>query len=270
MSIRQFRPKRNFRNGISSAQKFWINLFFISLIGLQIGYPLVSNQTLRWVTIATVVIGGMYAFTDALINFGGRFAYVLAAITLTFGFAIEAIGQATSWPFGNYSYSPTLGPALLKVPIIVPMAWLMMSYPVLLVARKTAPNWVFVYGGFGLMAWDLFLDPQMVAAGRWSWNFKGAHIPFESSIPLSNAVGWLFSGMILMAILNKALPLERRKKLQRTKHVDFFLAWILFSGIIGNLFFFNSPGVALVGGVAFGIFLAPFLYKTLLGIPEIN
>jgi putative membrane protein len=270
MSIRQFRPKRNARRGISSGQKIWLNLFFFALIGLQISYPLVHNEVLRWVTIATVIVGALFAFTDAIINFGSRFSYLLCSITLVFAFLIEAAGQATSWPFGEYEYSATLGPQVLKVPLIVPLAWLMMSYPVLLVARKTMHNWVFIYGGFGLMAWDLFLDPQMVAANRWTWNFKGAGIPLESNIPLSNAVGWLFSGMILMAILNKVLPKERRKKAERTKHVDIFLIWTLFAGVVGNIFFFQQPKVAIIGGFAFAIFLWPFLYKTILGIPELN
>ena len=270
MSIRQFRPKRNYRGGISGVQKLWLNLFFLSLIALQITYPLVEKETLRWVTIATVIVGAVFAFTDSLINFGARFANLLAIIVIIFSFSVEAIGQATDWPFGSYSYSPSLGISFLKVPLIVPLAWLMMSYPVLLVARKATPNWVFLFGGFGLMAWDLFLDPQMVSAGRWSWNFKGASVPFQSAIPLSNAVGWLFSGMLLMALLHKVLPKERRKKAARTKHIDIFLVWVWLSGIIGNIFFFNMPGVALIGGVVFGIFLAPFLYKTLLGIPELN
>jgi putative membrane protein len=270
MSIRQFRPKRNARRGISSGQKFWLNLLFIALIGLQISYPLLHNEALRLVTIVTVITGGLFAFTDSFINFGPRFAYLLSGITIIFAFLVEAAGQATAWPFGEYKYSQTLGIQLLQVPLIVPFAWLMMSYPVLLVARKTLQNWVFIFGGFGLMAWDLFLDPQMVAAKRWTWHFKGASVPFESNIPLSNAVGWLFSGMILMAILNKALPKERRKKEDRTKHVDLFLIWTLFAGVVGNIFFFHQPKVAVIGGVAFAIFLAPFLYKSILGIPELN
>ena len=171
---------------------------------------------------------------------------------------------------GKYTYSPSLGFALLDVPIIVPFAWLMMSYPVLLVARKTTANWVFLLGGFGLMGWDLFIDPQMVAAKRWVWEIKGATIPFENTIPLSNAVGWLLSGMALMAILHKVIPVERRKKETRTKHLDVFLIWTFFSSIIGNVFFFHTPGVALIGGLVFGVFLAPFLYRSILGIPEIN
>ena len=270
MSIRQFRPKRHMRRGISGAKKFWLNLIFISLIGLQISYPLLKGESLRWVTIATVITGGLFSFIDSLINFGARFAYILLTAVLIFSFAVEAAGQQTGWPFGNYTYSQSLGTQIFKVPLIVPLAWLMMSYPVILVARQSSYNWVFIYGGFGLMAWDLFLDPQMVAAGRWSWHFKGASVPLEPNIPLSNAVGWLFAGMILMAMLNKLLPKERRKKQERTKHVNIFLIWTLFAGVIGNIFFFNNFKVALLGGVFFTIFLAKFLYKSLLGIPEIN
>jgi putative membrane protein len=270
MSIRQFRPKRNSRRGISSGQKLWLNLFFLALIGLQISYPLVHNNVLRLVTVATVISGALFAFTDSLINFGSRFAYLLTAITIVFAFAIEAAGQATAWPFGKYEYSSTLGPQILKVPFLVPFAWLMMTYPVFLVARKTMHNWVFIFGGFGLMAWDLFLDPQMVSAKRWTWHFNGAGVPFERGIPLSNAFGWLFSGMILMAILHKALPKERRKKEVRTWHVDIFLIWTLFSGVVGNIFFFHAPGVAFIGGVFFAIFLLPLIYRLILGTPELN
>ena len=270
MSIRQFRPKRNMRRGISTQQRFWINSFFIILLGFQMAYPLVDGRLLTQVTIVTVIVGACYVYIDALINFGGRYANLLALITLIFSFGIEAIGQATSWPFGSYEYSKTLGFSILSVPIVVPLAWLMMSYPVFLVSRKSTNHWVFLFGGYGLMTWDLFLDPQMVSAERWVWTFDGAHVPFQNEIPLSNAVGWLLSGMALMALLNVALPKERRKKHDRTKHVEIFLLWTLFSGVIGNIFFFNKPGVALIGGLAFTIFLAPYFYKLFIGNPESN
>ena len=42
----------------------------------------------------------------------------------------------TGLPFGDYSYAGTLGPELLDVPLVVPLAWTMMAYPVLLAARR--------------------------------------------------------------------------------------------------------------------------------------
>ena len=71
---------------------------------------------------------------------------------------------------------------------------------------------VFVlYGGALLAAWDLFLDPLMVGAGRWKWEVTGSHVPFTPDIPLSNAFGWLLAGLVIVGLLNIALPRERRK-----------------------------------------------------------
>ena len=111
--------------------------------------------------------------------------------------------------------------------------------PVLLAARKVTKNWVFLYGGFGMMAWDLFLDPQKVSAERWRWDFTGSHVPFQPEIPLSNALGWLLTGMGLMAILNAVLRVDRRKISTSTAVPDFFLMWTWFAGVVGNLFFFD-------------------------------
>ena len=270
MSVRQYRPKFNSRKGIGTPAKFWLTIFLLTLIALQISYPLVKSEALRWVTIATVIIGALFVYIDAHVNFGPRFANLLAFTTFLYAFLVEALGQKTQWPFGEYKYSPTLGLQMLQVPLIVPFAWLLMSYPVLIVARRTTNSWVFLVGGFGLAAWDLFLDPQMVAAGRWSWVLKGAHVPFEKSIPLSNLFGWLLSGMLLMGLLNLLLPKERKKKTERTKHVEVLLIWTLFAVVIVNIFFFHQPGVALIGGLAFFIFLARYFYIMFLGIPELN
>jgi len=89
----------------------------------------------------------------------------------------------TTWPFGSYEYSPSLGYQIFGVPLVVPFAWIMMAHSVFIAARRVAPNLVFIVGGYGLMAWDLFLDPQMVSAGRWSWEISGRSVPFQPEIP---------------------------------------------------------------------------------------
>ena len=270
MSIRQFRPKVNSRRGVGGFSKIWLSFLLALLIALEIAYPLVNSLPLLWVTLSTVIVGAFFAFFDAKINYGSSFAVIFFASTIIFGFLIEQVGQVTNWPFGKYSYDSSLGFSLAKVPLIVPLAWVMMSYPVFIVSRRITKNWVFILGGFGLAAWDLFLDPQMVRAGRWHWQITGARVPFENNIPLSNFFGWLFSGMILMALLHLILPKERRKKTERTKHTDFFILWVLFSGIVGNIFFFNSPGVAFIGGLAFLTFSIRYFYISFLGIPDQN
>jgi hypothetical protein len=43
----------------------------------------------------------------------------------------------------------------------------------------------------------------------------------------------------------------------------------LFSGVIGNLFFFDRAGVALIGGIAFVIWAAPYLFVISFGKPDL-
>ena len=117
------------------------------------------------------------------------------------------------------------------------------------------------------MAWDLFLDPQMVGDGRWKWEVTGSHVPFQPDIPLSNMFGWLLAGITLMAILNFSLPKEQRKYGSSLLASDVFLAWSLFGGIVSNLFFFDRPGVALFGGFFYTLALAPYFFARWLGRP---
>jgi len=70
-----------------------------------------------------------------------------------------------------------------------------------------------------------------------------------------------------MAILNKFLQVDRRKTKTSTLVPDLFLFWTLFSGIVGNIFFFNRPGVALFGGLVFGLVLLPYIFVLRFGPP---
>ena len=103
----------------------------------------------------------------ALLAYGARYAFTYLATTIVFALIVESVGVKTGWPFGTYEYDPSLGHTIAGVPYVVPFAWVMMAHPVLIAARRVAGNWVFLYGGYAMAAWDLFLDPQMVAANRW-------------------------------------------------------------------------------------------------------
>jgi putative membrane protein len=264
MSIRNYAP-RNRRRGVSPlANGIQIGTMLIALL-LQILYPLLSDEPLRIVTIATVYFGAAAMFVHARLSYGLIYLRNYLLISLTFAFLVELIGSKSGWPFGTYVYDDSLGPQLFSIPIVVPFAWAMMAHPLLIVARRMSKTLPFIYGGFALMAWDLFLDPQMVRAGRWSWEVTGSHVPFQPEIPLSNMFGWLLSGITLMAILNKALPKERRKYGSSLIATDIFLLWSWFGGIVSNLFFFSRPGIAFFGGLFYTAALAPYLFARWLG-----
>jgi putative membrane protein len=228
-------------------------------------YPLSSGGFLRFITIASVLMGAIAMLLHAYLAHGQKYLLRYLLLTYTFGYLIELCGVHTTWPFGEYSYDASLGVSLAGVPLIVPCAWVMMVHPALVAARRVTPQWTFLYGGAILAAWDLFLDPQMVAAGRWSWIVDGAAVPFAPDIPLSNPFGWLLSGLLIVGLLNRVLPFERRKESTGTGAVTVLLGWVLFSGLVGNLFFFDRPGLAIFASLIFGALVAPFIFKSTLG-----
>ena len=201
------------------------------------------------------------------LSYGFKYSSRYLPAVFIFGLGIETLGVHTGWPFGTYEYDSSLGVALFGVPLVVPFAWLMMVHPALTAARRVSTHWVFLYGGALLMAWDLFLDPQMVGAGRWKWEVTGSHVPFQPEIPLSNMFGWLLAGITLMAILNFSLPKEQRKYGSSLLAADVFLTWSWFGGIVSNLFFFDRPGAALFGGFFYTLALGPYFFARWLGRP---
>ena len=258
--MRDFTPRVNRRRGQSQSSKIFLVIILSIAILLQIPYPLLDGRALEIVTVLTVYFGAAAMFLHALLSFGSKFAFQYLAITTVFSFFIETVGVNTGWPFGVYEYSSTLGFFIFDVPLVVPFAWAMMAYPALIAARRVAGAWVFLYGGAILMGWDMFLDPQMVTAGRWTWEVTGASFPFAPEIPLSNPFGWLLSGLTLMAILHFTLPREHRKEAPSTLAADIFLGWSLVGGFISQFFFFDRPGLALFAGAIYGVILAPYFF----------
>ena len=259
MAIRNYIQPPRSRSGPSAFQSAVVWSALAVAVMIQISYPLLDGNALRVITFATVLSSSLAMALHALLTFGRKYVINYLLITLTFAFTIEQIGLHTGWPFGYYKYDPSLGWAIAGVPLIVPFAWTMLAHPILIAARRINPRWSAVIGGFGLMAWDLFLDPQMVRDGRWSWANPDPYIPFMPEIPASNALGWFLSGIVLMSLLHLVLPRQRRRAGSETTVADVFLIWTWISGIIANLFFFSRPGVAFIGGVALGLVVVPYL-----------
>ena len=267
MSIRHYNPRRRRHGELSPRVNGLLNAVVGIAILLQILYPLVDGEILRLLTINVVYWGAGAMLFHALLAYGTRYAITYFLFTFIFALTIEHVGLLTQWPFGNYSYSGNLGLKIFEVPLVVPFAWIMMAHPVLTAARRIAGNWVFLYGGVALAAWDLFLDPLMVAQGNWTWVVTGAHVPFQPEIPLSNTFGWLLSGMFLIGVLHLITPREKRKGGATFLVTDVFLLWTLFSSFVGNLFFFSRPGIALFAGLIMGVLLAPYFFNRWVGRP---
>lgn len=228
----------------------------------QITYPLLDGEPLRFVTIATVLLFAAASTAHAASAGGLRWAVGLVAVAGGIGLLAEATGVRTGYPFGRYRYAGTLGPQLLDVPVIVPLAWVMMAYPCLLLGRRLARGrraraaTTAVTGGVTLAAWDLFLDPQMVAAGHWTWAYPTPALPGIPGIPLTNDAGWLLVAVVIVGLLDRVLV--PRPGVDETVPA-LLLAWTWLGSSLGNAVFFGRPLVALWGFAAMGLCCAPYL-----------
>jgi uncharacterized membrane protein len=109
-----------------------------ALVLTAIAYPLTSGSARDAVSWTIVVLGSLLSVVHAGLSRGARTGIgVLVLVSLT-AVVFEAVGLATGVPYGSYRYSDALGPTLLGVPFLVPLAWLMMAWPSWLLAEHLA------------------------------------------------------------------------------------------------------------------------------------
>jgi uncharacterized membrane protein len=232
----------------------------------QVAYPLLAGSALRAATITAVLAFAVASVASAAAWLGVRAGGLLLLGAAGLGLVAEAVGVATGRPFGTYRYAGTLGPQLLGVPLLVPLAWTMMAYPALLAARRLAPPAaaqrrvaVALLGGVTLAAWDLFLDPQMVAAGHWSWSYPAPSLPGVPDVPLTNTAGWLLVGTLLTALLDALLPPSPVPMAETLPAA--LLTWTWLGSLLANVAFFGRPEVGALGGIAMALVVVPYLHR---------
>jgi lycopene beta-cyclase len=184
----------------------------------------------------------------------GRRRVLIAVVgIIASAWLVEYIGSTTGLPFGAYHYTDRLQPQLGHVPVIIPLAWLMMLPPAWAVAsailRPTLRPYIrrlgfVVITALAFTAWDLFLDPQMVRWGFWVWDQPGAYF----GIPLLNFVGWMLASVVITALVYgvlrpPAVPI-------RPLLTIYAITWVLET--LGLAVFWGMVGPALIGCAAMG------------------
>lgn len=197
------------------------------------------------------------------------FPALKARATIGFGVSVvalawisEFVGHNTGFPFGRYTYTDAFRPQVGDVPVQIPLAWLMMLPPAWAAGNaicsnrdngKSRTKWktraaFALTAGLAFTAWDLFLDPQMVAWGIWHWESPGSYF----GVPAINFAGWILVAAAITFGLSfyidfKALP-------QGALLVVYTAVWLLNSAGLG--LYFGQPGVAAAGFVGMGVFVA--------------
>jgi putative membrane protein len=251
-------------------QLLWVyaGLVFLSLLLALLGQPVPPILT----PLSTSV-----CFVFALLHAGRRLGWQRAAAFLIIAFCIalifESLGVATGYVYGPYHYTDSLGQKFLGlVPFLVPLAWFMMMYPSLVIADRLLPGqsyWKSVLlrrlaaaglGGVIMTAWDLSLDPLMVASNHWVWDVKGSYF----GIPLQNYWGWWLTAFIVLFIYQEVScrlrPFQTVSALSDGYLVTSYLVTAGGSVVIDS--FTHLGGPALVG--LFAIF--PWVMAGYLGV----
>ncbi|WP_220451340.1 carotenoid biosynthesis protein [Nocardioides dongkuii] len=238
---------------------------------VQMAFPFTDGGNLP-LTAASVLLLSAAALLDVAGTRGPAAAGALLVVAGGGGLVAEAVGVRTGFPFGGYDYTGTLGLEVLGVPALVPLAWVMMAWPALVVARWLTAGrsrWLTaLVGAWALTAWDVFLDPQMVDLGHWAWDDPHPALPGVEGIPLTNFAGWLLVSLVLVAVLDRLVPLVPRvpaggpdlRTDLRTDAVPLAVyLWTYFSSVLAHLAFFGRPPVALVGGLVMGLVAVPLV-----------
>ncbi len=224
----------------------------------QIAYPLVRGHPRTVLTVLTVAVFFLASITHALATQGPAWTALFVTVTAGGGLLVETVGLATGLPFGSYAYAGSLGPQVAGVPLVIALAWTMMAYPAYVVAGRLVSGRVArgLLTGYALAAWDLFLDPQMVAAGHWRWEFPQPALPGVPDVPLTNYAGWLAVATVMGLLL--VLLRDRAGTAHDGVPIALYL-WTYVSSVLAHAVFFDLPGSALWGGLAMGLVAGPLV-----------
>ncbi len=221
-------------------------IWFIGMTTVPILNWTVGPSSLAFSMSLTVLLQ-LIAVLSLLGRAWGLVRTIRVALTVVFlGWGVEFIGSRTGFPFGSYDYTNLLQPQVAGVPLLVPLAWLMMLPCAWAVVQELGigNRLAFILvSAMAFTAWDLFLDPQLVAWNFWSWNIPGEYF----GIPLVNFGGWLLSSALMTVVASPGrLP-------ARPLLVIYTVTWLLQS--MGLALFWGLPGPALVGFVIMGTFV---------------
>jgi putative membrane protein len=234
-----------FKDGVSGLPNpYLFMLWALAMIALPILKYLFAEAGLRFGLMVGVLIQVWLVLALIAPAWGVAQTVRMAGLVAGLSWAIEALGSTTGIPFGRYHYTDFMQPQLWGVPLLIPLAWLMMlpsAWAIAAVLTNNQFGLAFIgWSALAMTAWDLFLDPQMVAWGLWVWAEPGGYF----GIPWVNFLGWLVaSGLITAIVRPNPLPI-------RPLTLIYGVTWLLETG--GLFFFWGLPGPAMVGFIGMG------------------
>ena len=232
----------------SKTNLFFIVLWVLTMICLPIvGWTWGEATLIRGMSIG-VLMQGIAVLVILIRAWGLSTTLRTFAVVGVLSYLAELTGSTTGTPFGRYHYTDILQPQIAGVPLLIPLAWMMMLPPAwaiarLIIGKSQSRIGFIILSALAFTAWDLFLDPQMVRWQFWVWEIRGNYF----GIPLVNYLGWILVSALLTFTANpKDLPLFPLALI-------YVLTWLLQT--IGQGIFWSQPGPALFGFIGMGAFI---------------
>jgi putative membrane protein len=192
----------------------------------------------------------LFALIHGAVSYRPRGIAVFVVLCLAVGNGFENLSVATGFPFGHYYFTDVMGPRILRVPILLGLAYVGMGYLSWMLARvmlgetgrPLAGSRMLILpllASFVMVAWDLSMDPvwsTMVHA--WIWIGGGAWF----GVPVSNFLGWFLAVYVIYQLF--ALYLGDRL----LDSPGYSRLPVIFYGIsaAGNLLLLSTAGPAVV------------------------
>ena len=183
---------------LASCIVFFLIAFFLGFFLVRFDNSLMMVATSN----AFVFAIAIPSFLGAVRWLGWRRGFLLLVTMGLLTLAIEGLAIVTGFPYGEFSYSSNLGPRLLGlVPFIVPFTYLPLLLGAVTLAWRRAGDCLpvrIIASTLLLLLIDLVLDPALVHAGMWTYSQPGAYF----GVPLSNFIGWIFTGALYSALVH--------------------------------------------------------------------
>jgi uncharacterized membrane protein len=203
-----------------------------------------------------------FAAAQAIYEMGLTRTVVFFVITSAVGFFAEVLGTSSGFPFGKYTYgtylgSSYLGPEILGVPEVVPLIWFVIVYICFSQTYSRDPTKssfsrllpAIALTAFGVMAWDVIVDPMFTSYGYWIWSPDNPG-PKIYGVPLTNFVGWFAVSFLMLALVFLAFKTGKKQQvIKRRNVIDSRIVYILLmiDGAVANASLGNY--LAIVFGV---------------------
>jgi uncharacterized membrane protein len=223
-------------------------LWLITMIALPIAQWTWGDAILPFGITIAAIFQASAVFVIVQQQWGWAKSLQILAIVALVSWGAEYLGSTTGYLFGSYDYSERLQPQLFGVPLLIPIAWFMLFPSSWLMAQLILGEGASIrhkaafaaISGLALTAWDLFLDPQMVAWGFWHWETPSGYF----GIPFENYLGWWLVATLITLLANPPRL--------NTWPLAIIYGIVCFLQAFGQAFFWGQVGPAIGGTIGMG------------------